>query len=353
MTNAKTNAIVGCLLGTAVGDAMGLPYEGLSKRRQQRMYPQIQGYDFLLGKGMVSDDTEHTCMVAHALMISGGNVAKFQTKLAWKFRFWLLGLPAGVGWATLRSLVKLWLGFRADRSGVFSAGNGPAMRSAIIGACYGYDLPKLRALVQTSTRLTHTDPKAEYGALAVAIATYLSSQQSPISPQDYYQTLENSLPVNAAQFLSLIHQACESAANQESAAKFAVRLGLKHGITGYIYHTVPIAIQVWLKYPEDYQKAITEIIRLGGDTDTTAAILGGIIGSRVGQTGIPQRWLDHLWEWPRTVQWLETLGKSLVVSDEAMIQPPLSLSIFALLLRNVVFLIVVLLHGIRRLLPPY
>lgn len=234
MMKTQTHAIVGCLLGTAVGDAMGLPYEGLSKRRQQRMYPQIQGYNFLYGKGMVSDDTEHTCMVAQALIASGGNVSQFQTKLAGKLRFWLLGLPAGVGFATLRSCVKLWLGFPGDRAGVFSAGNGPAMRSAIIGVCYGHDLPKLRELVQASTRLTHTDPKAEYGALAVAIAAYLSSNQSPISAQHYYQILEQILPVNAAEFLYLIDRACASATNQELAAEFAAQLGLNHAITGYI-----------------------------------------------------------------------------------------------------------------------
>jgi ADP-ribosyl-[dinitrogen reductase] hydrolase len=352
MINPKRNAIVGCLLGTAVGDAMGLPYEGLSNRRLNRIYPQIRGYDFCFGKGMVSDDTEHTCMVAQSLIISGGNVPKFQTQLAWKLRFWLLGLPAGVGWATLRACVKLWLGFRGDRAGVFSAGNGPAMRSAIIGVCYGHDLPKLRGLVQASTRLTHTDPKAEYGALAVAIAAYLSSQQSLISPKQYYQTLETILPVNAAEFLDLIYQACESAAKQETAAEFAEKLGLNKGITGYIYHTVTVVIQVWLQYHQDYQTAITEIIRLGGDTDTTAAILGGIIGAGLGKNGIPKSWLKNLWEWPRTVQWIEALGERLALCDEGVKQPALSLSIFALLFRNVFFLIVVLLHGFRRLLPP-
>ena len=354
MTNPTTKAIVGCLLGTAVGDAMGLPYEGLSKLRQKRMYPQIRGYNFFFGKGMVSDDTEHTCMVAQSLIASGENVAKFQTKLAWKLRFWLLGLPAGVGWATLRSLIKLWLGLGGDRPGVFSAGNGPAMRSAIIGVCYGHDLEKLRALVQASTNLTHTDPKAEYASLAVAIAAYMSSHQSPIFPQQYAQTLEQILPDNAAEFCQLIHQACESAANQQTAAEFAATLGLKQGISGYIYHTVPVAIQVWLKYPQNYPTAITEIIRLGGDTDTTAAILGGIIGASVGKTGIPQPWLENLWEWPRTVQWIETLGQRLSqVCEERVPRSPLPLSIFAVLFRNIFFIIVVLLHGFRRLLPPY
>lgn len=62
--------------------------------------------------------------------------------------------------------MKLWLGFKPEHSGIFSAGNGPAMRSTIIGVCYSNDSQKLRELVKASTRLTQTDPKAEFGALA-------------------------------------------------------------------------------------------------------------------------------------------------------------------------------------------
>ena len=56
--------ILGCLLGTAVGDAAGLRREGLSKRRAQRMYGQRPiRPDLLFGRGLCSDDTEHTVMV--------------------------------------------------------------------------------------------------------------------------------------------------------------------------------------------------------------------------------------------------------------------------------------------------
>src|SRR5207253_9331292 len=92
----------------------------------------------------------------------------FQRCLAWKLRLWLLGIPAGIGFATLRAILKLWLGFPSTRSGVHFAGNGPAMRSAIIGA-YFFDAPeKRREFVTAATSLTHTDPRALTAALAVA-----------------------------------------------------------------------------------------------------------------------------------------------------------------------------------------
>ena len=52
--------IVGSILGTAVGDAIGLPCEGLSKQRQQAIFGHVDRMRLLFGRGMVSDDTEHT-----------------------------------------------------------------------------------------------------------------------------------------------------------------------------------------------------------------------------------------------------------------------------------------------------
>ncbi len=62
-------AIVGCWLGTAIG----LPREGLSKRRLHRLYSHLDNPHFFSGKGMASDDTEHACMVAQSLKVSAGD----------------------------------------------------------------------------------------------------------------------------------------------------------------------------------------------------------------------------------------------------------------------------------------
>src|SRR5690349_21320078 len=182
MAAPSESAVVGCILGTAVGDAFGLACEGLSRRRQARLFPQLSGYGLLpFGKGLCSDDTEHTCMLAQSLIRTArhadidAQASAFASDLGWRLRFWLLGLPAGIGLATLRAILKLWMGFPPRLSGVFSAGNGPAMRVALLGVCHGNDLPRMRALVRAATRITHTDPKAEHGALAVALAAHFAA----------------------------------------------------------------------------------------------------------------------------------------------------------------------------------
>ena len=166
----RAEAAVGCILGTAVGDALGLACEGLSKDRQKRWFPSLDGYHLLFGKGLCSDDTEHTCMLAQSILVSGGDEGVFARDFAWRLRWWFAGLPAGIGLATLRSIVKLWLFVPARWRGVYSAGNGPAMRSALLGVCFADDEAKLVRLNRAATRMTHTDPKAECGSLAIALA---------------------------------------------------------------------------------------------------------------------------------------------------------------------------------------
>lgn len=158
----------GLILGTAVGDALGYPAEGLSRRRIGRLYGGRWRHRFLFGRGMVSDDTDHTVFVAQALLAHPRDVERFARRLAMSLRWWLLGLPVGIGGATLRGIVRLWLGFSPARSGVFSAGNGAAMRAAVLGAHFADDRARLDAYLQAQTRLTHSDPKALVGAAAVA-----------------------------------------------------------------------------------------------------------------------------------------------------------------------------------------
>jgi len=351
----KEEAIIGCLLGTAVGDALGLSCEGLSKHRLAKMFQNIEKYHFFFGKGMVSDDTEHSCMITQSLIATHGDSEKFKRTFAWKLRFWMLGLPAGVGFATLRAILKLWLGFSPDNSGIFSAGNGPAMRSAIIGVCYGHDAEKLITFTKASTQITHTDPKAFFGAVAVALAAYLSSLRKPISPQYYLKKLKALLKdENAEEFIQLIEQVIISISSRQPIDAFADSMNLGKGITGYVYHTIPIVIHGWLNNQQDYRTAMTEIIHCGGDTDTTAAILGGIIGAGVGKKGIPNRWIEDLWEFPRTVSWMERLGKRLNLAFSYGIkQEMLPISLSLIFIRNIVFMIIVLFHGFRRLFPPY
>jgi ADP-ribosylglycohydrolase len=354
LTPHRCNSITGSLLGTAIGDALGLPYEGLTPQRAARLLGPPDRYRLLPARGMVSDDTEHACMTAQALIASGGDVEAFRRDLARRLRWWLLGIPAGTGLATLRATLKLWIGTSPQRSGVWSAGNGPCMRAPILGAAVD-DMDQLWQLVEASTVMTHTDPKALCGAMVVALAAHSASRTPQVTANDFLALLRRRLPASIAdEMLSLLERAAASACQGEDTSAFAADLGLSRGVSGYVMHTVPVVIHAWLRYPRDYAAAVTTVIRCGGDADSTAAIVGGIVGSAVGKAGVPDKWLATLCDWPRTVEWMEKVASVLSEPQATAKRPtPPRLAILPVLVRNAFFAAVVLLHGFRRLLPPY
>jgi len=341
---------LGLLVGCAVGDALGLPAEGLSRSRIERRWPGPERWRhrFLFGRGMCSDDTEHTLMVAQALLAHPGDALAFERRLAWKLRMWLLGIPAGIGFATLRSVLKLWIGFSPARSGVFSAGNGPAMRSAIIGAYFAAEPTKRREFVSAATRITHTDPKAETAALAIAeAAAWAATRSEPL------EGFLRQLPRlgHDAEWREICGKLMDALSRAASVGAFAAELGLGDGVSGYAYHSVPVALYAWARHPGDFRAALESALNCGGDTDTVGAIVGAIAGAACGQEGIPAEWLARIIEWPRSKQFIGRVADRL--AEQRAAQQPLGPVRYfwpGLIPRN---LTVVLGHGFRRLAPPY
>lgn len=345
---SRTEILTGCLWGCAVGDAIGLPYEGLSVRRARRFARLPLKQRFVFGRGMVSDDTDHTVFVAQALLRTERDPARFRTALAWRLRLWLLCLPAGIGLATLKSILRLWVGLRP--SGVFSAGNGAAMRSAIIGAYFATDAAGRHAHVETSTRLTHTDPLALSGALAVAeIAARLASGQWTMRPSsvDLIALLAGiSSQAEWLQAIQSIQECCEAFAPLSLATE---RFGSHKGVSGYVLHSVPFAIVVWHQHYGDYRATIEAITQAGGDVDTVAAIAGALAGMSAGPASIPQDWRENIVDWPHSLGYLRELASALA---DPTVRVATAFSPW-LFVRGIVFTVLVLAHGFRRLLPPY
>lgn len=325
--------IAGVILGTALGDATGLPFEGLSRRRIAR---RLRGRALApWGAGWVSDDTEHTALVARALVTSGGDPDQFARALGRSLRRWLWSLPPGVGWGTLRSLIKLSLGWSPARSGVASAGNGPAMRAALLGVT-AIDDAHLARLVAISTRVTHVDPRAEDAALAVAraaraasAATSSAALVADLAAGCRTEPLRRALDVVAGALAAGRHPGAE--------------LGWQRGVSGYCIDTVAAALWTWGAHRGDARAAIEAAVRLGGDTDSVAAITGGLAGADGGVGALPAGWLARLTDWPLDRRHLEQLAAALggapLPADRTLLALP----------RNLAAAVIFGLHAMRRL----
>lgn len=355
-SHERTTRIHGLLIGTAVGDALGLPAEGLSRRRIRRLYQGRWRHRLIFGRGMISDDTEHTVFVAQCLLRHPDSPERFARRLGWSLRGWLLSLPAGIGFATLRAIGKLWLGFPPKYSGVYSAGNGPAMRVAVIGAFFAHDPQRRAAYVATSTRITHTDPKALTGATAIAelAAWIVRDALTGRPPLEPFVALLRACGPDDRDWQVLVDAIAQAARDDMTVGELAERLGLAKGVTGYIYHTVPIAAYAWFRHGDDYQQALTAVLDCGGDTDTVGAITGALAGATVGEAGIPLEWQTGVVDWPRSLPLLRTLADRLA-AVQTTDQPAAAVRYFwpAIPLRNLLFLLIVLAHGFRRCLPPW
>jgi ADP-ribosylglycohydrolase len=301
---------------------------------------------------MVSDDAEHAVMTARALIASAGEPDRFARSLAWQMRWWLASIPVALGLGTLRATLKLALNVPPERSGVPSAGNGPAMRAPIIGVWARDDPQRMRDLVRICTRITHTDPRAEQGALVVArCAAAVAGEGHPEDPGALLRAA--SAEVADEELQSNLQAAAQGLDAGTNAEELAARLEVDEGVGGFINHTVPMAVFCALRYPS-LRESVERVILLGGDTDTTAAVVGGISGAAHGPEAIPDEWLDGLLELPGP-KWARGLAEELagVRLGEAAGRPP-SVALWWMLRppRNLLFLLAVLLHGFRRLLPP-
>ena len=344
-------------MGTAAGDAIGLPYEGLTPRRgRKRFGHQELRHHFLFGKGMISDDTEHAVMVAQSLLEHPQDEKSFLRALGWKFRWWFLSLPAGLGMATLKSCLKLCLGFPPTRSGVYSAGNGPAMRAPLIGAYFHDDPERLESYVRASTRISHTDQRAFLGALAVArLTAWIVNHTRETAPDvEEISKLLLELPDGDELWSERITLLVETIRQGETVSQFAHKIGQNKGVTGFVHNTVPVAIYAWLRRYGDFRQTLESVVACGGDTDTVGAIAGALAGASRGPDKIPADWLAGIRDWPKSVGLLHRIAVALTESKKDG-SPRKAIGYFwpAVLPRNLFFLGVVLLHGFRRLAPPY
>ena len=348
-SSTTLESIHGCILGTAIGDAVGLKREGLGRDRAIWLHGDRPSPDLIFGRGFCSDDTEHTVIVGCALLNSNAEVARFEKYLGGYLRKWLLTLPAGIGLGTLRAIAKSFFVSRRNY-GIFTAGNGPAMRSAMLGL-FANDDEHLVNLNRVCTRVTHTDPKAEEGALLVAKAARFAAQDPNADPVEFIRQIR---PEIVGEELSQHFAAVEEGLQKGlTPREFAEHRGWEKGPTGYINQSVPAAIYCWAFAPTDFRAVVTNAVLLGGDTDSVAAIAGAIAGAGCGDSGIPKDWLKQLAEWPRDKRWMKNLATELhefATAGTATRRAP-SLRWGRSMIRNLLFGVTVLVLCLRRFIP--
>ena len=211
-------------------------------------------------------------------------------------------LPRDYGKNTLRILdgVKRGVDWRELAGAAFgstgSLGNGAAMRIAPLGAWFADDLDAVITQARLASQITHTHVDGIAGGVATAVATALAAR-GITDPGEFLAGVLECTPEGD------VHNGLQEAASHSAGtdpAEVASHLG--NGRYILATDTVPLCLWVAAHYLDDYPTALRTVVALGGDIDTTAAIVGGIVAAADPATGIPDAWVDARESYP---EWFE------------------------------------------------
>lgn len=340
---SEVDRLAGTLLGVAVGDALGLPAEGLSARAIERRFGRLDRFRLFGRTGFVSDDTEQAALVAQSLVRSprdlDGCVRAFRRALL----AWFCRLPCCVGRATVRSCGRIALGI--SPSGVRSAGNGSAMRAAIVGTFFHDDQDARRAFGRALAEVTHRDDRAIEGALYVAELAAALVAEPGVALTEAVKFARS--VVGQPQLGENLDRAIALAARGAETREAAIVCGT----SGYVVHTVAFATFCFLRFGDDPRIALMEAVSAGGDTDSVGAVLGGWLGARHRQDGLPGELIARIHDGPFGPTHLRALADCLAAVRRGERVSAPSYSPAAALARNLALYPVIVGHVVRRLLP--
>lgn len=285
--------LVGGLIGLVVGDALGVPVE-FSDRRERDRDPVcgMRGYGtHNQPVGAWSDDGSLAMAHAAAFIAHGWEPRRhLEAFLAWHEQgAWTAhGRMFDVGFATRRALLRFRRGEDPASVGGRAArdnGNGSLMR--ILPASCWWAASTVEAAIHgtgEASALTHAHIRSRLCCAWHALITMGLLTRQPLAHclRVASQVLAPQVPAEESSvFAPLIDGSC-------------LELPREHVRSdGYVVSTLMAACWCLHRHP-GYAEAVLEAVNLGGDTDTTAAVTGGLAGLRCGITGIPQAWITCL-----------------------------------------------------------
>ena len=283
-SSGRLERALASLRGLAVGDALG------SQFFVPANYPLLKRRELPAGPWQWTDDTEMACSVV-AVLAAHGRID--QDALARSFAEHH-DFDRGYGPAVNRllRLVREGEDWRELAAGLFdgrgSWGNGAAMRIAPLGAWYADDPEQATHQAEISAYTTHQHREAVVGAMAVAAAAALAgSPDGPPSPEALLDGVIALVPKSA------VGQGLRRARDMldyGDAVTVAAVLGCGRRTTAH--DTVPFALWSAARSLGDFEAAFWTTAGVGGDVDTTCAIVGGVLAS--GKAGTPPaEWVER------------------------------------------------------------
>ena len=303
------DSFVASLLGLCLGDALGAPVEAApptdaaayvaalraGRVGQRRRHP----YPF----GQYTDDGQLARELVASLAESGGwNPGAFAARLV---RAAANGGFIGAGQATARTAARLAAGVGWDEAGEPPPydGNGAAIRVAMLGPLWAGQHGQLDRVALAQAAITHRDPRPQAAALVVARAAAAMADHAELNPGGLLDLLASVAQPHSPELARAIALVPDWLRLEPAQAWLALAdAGLEprshraawQGISASAVPSVVWSLYSALRAPDQWWEAVCVAISPGGDTDSMAAMTGGIVGARVGTAGLPRHLLATL-----------------------------------------------------------
>lgn len=277
------DATTGCLIGLAVGDAVGTTLEFKSRGAFEPITDMVGGGPFRLNPGEWTDDTSMALCLAQSLIRNKAfdPVDQMNRYCNWYRHGYMssTGKCFDIGY-TVSTALRAFEESQNPFSGPtheLSAGNGCLMRLAPVPIAYKDDLEKALHFAGESSRTTHgtaecIDSSKAFTSMILS-AFFGKTKKSIITQSDYIPYTDKVANIVAGDFLGKSYEEMTG--------------------SGYVIESMESAL--WCFYHSDsYEEAILKSANIGNDADTTAAICGQIAGAYYGLRGIPEHWKSKL-----------------------------------------------------------
>jgi ADP-ribosylglycohydrolase len=309
----KKSRVLGGLFGLCIGDALGLPVEGVPRAFLKQAPVKDLGYlDEGRGfpPGWWSDDSSLTFCLTESLSqgFDIDDIARLFQKWLYEGYWTPAGKAFGIGLTTLRSLERIRKGTDPERAGgsdEYSNGNGSLMRILPLAFYLENSTVEERfSSTHSVSCITHAHSRSQiacgiYIELAIQLLQGNDKKSSYTemkkSTQHYYglDTYRGEL-----NHFSRILESDISHYNEEEIKS-----------SGYVVDTLEASLFCFFK-GESYEDTVLGAVNLGGDTDTTAAVTGGLAGIYYGFEKIPERWVDRIEKRDEILTLAETLYRA-------------------------------------------
>jgi poly(ADP-ribose) glycohydrolase ARH3 len=295
----------GCLLGLALGDALGGKFEAQTADAIRTRFPSAEAlFAYPQEEIWYTDDTQMAIGVAETLAVHGEII---ELRLCEAFvANYVPSRGYGRGARAVLEAMEDGRDYREVAESYFpggSYGNGAAMRVAPVGLLFRDDPARVWEQARLSALPTHVHPLGIDGAQVLALAVALASQAERFDRDGFFNTLLS---------------ACQSQEYRERVAK-AMKAQSSEDLAGLgnrieALESVPTALASFALTPESFEQTVANVIFLGGDTDTLAAMAGAVAGAYLGAGRLPQRLVGLLESSPKGRTYIEELADKLLAT---------------------------------------